>query len=206
MAKSSTQIRFDNLVSGKLWPLFKELDYKRRGNNFRQYFADEGWGRILNVQKSAWNDPCSIQFTINVGIYLLEAERVNNWGRVSAERFLEPDCLVRKRIGRLIGEKPDRWYELTPESPVDVIEQEVLADVRAYALPFLQQVQSTDDIIRGLLKEKWPNDADGIRAAFMYGYQVEALQWLEVELAATIYQHRKTDLLKLKTQLLSGVL
>jgi Domain of unknown function (DUF4304) len=205
MDKTTTQIRFENLVSKVLWPVFKELGYRRQGNNFRQYYP-EGWGRILNVQKSAWNDRNHIQFTINVGLYLLEAERVNNWGRVSAGRFLEPDCLVRKRIGRLIGANADTWYALNEESPTDVVEQQVLADVLAYVVPFLQQVRSADDIVRRLLQEKWPNDADGIRAAFVYGYQEEALQWLEAEVAATIYQYRKTDLLKLKAQLLTGEL
>lgn len=206
MRQSDLQIRFDQLVRQTLWPLFQAKGYKRQGNNFRQYVVTEGWGRILNVQKSANNGPDCIRFTLNAGLYLLAAERVNNWGRVSAERFLEPDCLVRKRIGWLNGTRQDTWYELTPITPPGAVEQQVLADVQQFILPYLQRVHSAHELIAQVVREKDPNNADGIRAAFAGGLPKLALAWLDEEVDATIYQHKKAELLRLKAQLLAGEL
>ncbi|RSK44088.1 DUF4304 domain-containing protein [Hymenobacter rigui] len=203
MNKTIVQTRFDNLVSSGLWPVLKELGYRRQGNNFRQYFFAEGWGRILNVQKSAFNASDRVQFTLNAGLYLLAAERVNNWGRVSAEQFLEPDCLIRKRIGRLNGTQQDTWYELTPTTPPGVVEQQVLADVQHYVLPYLQRVQSGPELLAQVVRERDPNNADGIRAAFVGGLRQQALAWLNEEIAATIYQYKKAELLRLQAQLLA---
>jgi Domain of unknown function (DUF4304) len=204
MLQSDLQLRFKQLVSQTLWPEFRAVGYKRLGNNFRQYFPVEGWGRILNVQKRAFNNPDCMQFTLNAGLYLLAAERVNNWGRVSTERFLEPDCLVRIRIGRLKGTQQDMWYELTPATPPGAVEQQVLADVQHYVLPYLQRVHSAQELTAQVVREKDPNNADGIRAAFVGGWPQQALAWLDEEVAATIYQYKKAELLRLKAQLLAG--
>ncbi|WP_426490969.1 DUF4304 domain-containing protein [Hymenobacter sp. 102] len=204
MLQSDLQLRFKQLISQTLWPEFRAIGYTRQGHNFRQYFPANGWGRILNVQKSAFNNSDCIQFTLNAGLYLLEAERVNNRGRVSAERFLEPDCLVRKRIGRLNNTLQDTWYELTSATPPEAVEQQVLADVHRYVLPYLQRVQSGPELLARVVHERDPNSADGIRAAFVGGWPQQALAWLDEEVAATIYQYKKAELLQLKAQLLAG--
>ncbi|RSK33976.1 DUF4304 domain-containing protein [Hymenobacter metallilatus] len=200
--KSPTQLRFGALVSEVIWPEIKGLGHQRNGSNFRYYDA-AGWGRIVNVQRSAYNDRNTISFTLNVGLYLLEAERANNWGRTSGPKFLEPDCLVRKRVGNLMG-SPVSWYELTDLTPVASVEEHVHQDVVRFVVPYLREIGSADDIVQRLLRERWPNDENGIRGAYACGYRAAALHWLEEELEATIYRYRKDNLLRLKTELLSG--
>lgn len=85
MLKTDVQLHFDQLVTKVLWPAFKARSYKKTGNNFR-YYDELGRGKIVNIQKSAFGDRHAISFTMNMGLYVAEADR--QWtGRIAAERF-----------------------------------------------------------------------------------------------------------------------
>jgi len=99
MTKTAVQTRFDDLIRDVLWPPFKQRGYQKTSNNFRWY-DPTGWGKIVNVQKSQYSDRHIITFTLNTGLYLPETERL--WtGHTTNQRFLEPDCLIRKRVSAL---------------------------------------------------------------------------------------------------------
>jgi hypothetical protein len=93
MPKTSTQTQFDHFVSQQLWPAFKARGYRKTSNNFRYYEAS-GWGKILHLQKSQHGDRDNIHFTLNIGLYLPEAERLL-LGKVAGEKFVEPVCIMR---------------------------------------------------------------------------------------------------------------
>ena len=190
MLKTDVQLRFDQLVTKVLWPAFKARGYKKTGNNFR-YYDPLGWGKIVNIQKSAFGDRHDIHFTVNTGLYLAEADR--QWtGRIAADRFLEPDCLIRARIGRLIGSGQDVWYELTEQTVSEVLCQQVERDVTTYVLPYLDRMVSADAIIQHLLAKRQPASAQAISTVFACGYREQARQWLADELAtATSRTHRQ---------------
>src|SRR3982751_5214409 len=99
MPKTDVERDFDGLVSLIIWPIFKKKGYKKKGNNFR-FFDTSGWGKIVNFQKSSFYNKNHINFTINIGLYLPEAEKFH-CNQLSNEKFSEPSCIVRKRIGRL---------------------------------------------------------------------------------------------------------
>jgi hypothetical protein len=121
MLKTAVQLRFDQLVTKVLWPAFKARGYRKTGNNFR-YYDLLGWGKIVNIQKSAFGDRHNTRFTVNTGLYVAEADRI--WtGRVAAEKFSEPDCLIRARIGQLNGSGQDHWYGLTEQTAPEALFQ-----------------------------------------------------------------------------------
>lgn len=196
--KTESQTQFDKLVSEVIWPGFKKCGYRKAGNNFR-YYDLAGWGKILNIQKSAFGDRNSISFTLNTGLYLPEAERL--WmGHASNEKFLESDCLIRKRISRLKASH-DLWYELSDPSGFDQLGHSVEQDVGSYVLPYLGRVTDIDDILSQLALEKEPNSALAIETLYVYGRRQEALTWIDCELATTIYRARRQELLELQTRL-----
>lgn len=198
MSKSSTQARFDTLVSKALWPEFKVRGYQKTGNNFRLYNSN-GWGKIVNIQKSSFSDKNAIRFTVNTGLYLVKADRMFESAR--EERFLEPDCLIRKRIGKLNGLQKDLWYNLTESTPLKEAELAVKNDCLLFILPYLDGIQSEADICNQLFRERSPKSVEAIRALFDCGYIHEARQWLEEELSTTIYRTWKQQLTALKNSL-----
>jgi len=196
MLKTDVQLRFDQLVTKLLWPAFKARGYKKTGNNFR-YYDPLGWGKIVNIQKSAFGDRHAISFTVNTGLYVAESDR--QWtGRIAAERFLEPDCLLRARVGRLSGSGHDVWYELTEQTVPEVLYRQVEQDVITYVLPYLDRMVSLDAIIQHLLGKRQPNSAQAISTVFACGYQEQARQWLADELATTTSRTHRQQMESIK--------
>ncbi|QNH61141.1 DUF4304 domain-containing protein [Hymenobacter sediminicola] len=193
------QAQFTRLLSGKLWPEFKKRGYKRYRGNFRYYDA-AGWGKIVNVQKSAFSTKDNISFTINMGLYLREAERYL-MGRASEDKFLEPDCLVRKRIDSLAGNDLDLWYNLDGQTVWSDVDAVVTQDVYRVVLPYLDGIRSVEDILHQLVQERGPDVFAGIRALFIYGRKAEARQWLADERNSTVYTYRKKQLQELSREL-----
>lgn len=191
MLKTKVQIQFGQLVSEVIWPEFKARNYRKTGNNFRIYHSD-GWGKVVNIQKSAYGDRNEISFTINTGLYLAKADTIFDEPR--AAKFLEPDCLVRNRIGRLNGSNHDLWYDLNELTPAHLIQQQVLDDVKGFVLPYLDKIDSVDDIVQQILRERLPKSRQAIQAVFDYGYTQEALNWVEDEVATTIYRTWRQEL------------
>jgi hypothetical protein len=198
--KTEAQTQFDTLVSKVIWPEFKKRGYGKSSNNFR-YYDSAGWGKILSIQKSAFGDRSNIEFTLNIGLYLPEPERIWTGGTtMSNARFLEPDCLIRKRIGQLKS-SADLWYELTDQSEFEYLFRLVEQDITSYVLPYLDRIDTIEDILRQLIQEREPNSALAIETLVVYGHREEAKQWIEDELATTIYRAQRQEMLELQARL-----
>ena len=198
MPKTVTQSRFDKLVSETLWPLFKVRGYRKTGNNFR-FYDSSGWGKIVNIQKSSFSDRNAIKFTVNTGLYLVKADTMFELAKAAS--FLEPDCLVRKRIGNLNGLQKDLWYELTDLTSESELEQEVKHDFNSFIVPYLDKIQSETDICQQIIREHSPKSVEAIRAVFDCGFPTEARQWLKDELETTIYRDWRQQLMTLQNSL-----
>lgn len=198
MAKTSVQTRFDYLVSSVLWPEFKVRGYRKTGNNFR-FYNTTGWGKIVNIQKSAFGNRNDVSFTINTGLYLAKADTM--FEKAKEERFTEPDCLVRKRIGQLNGSQKDLWYNLNEQTSPEQLEGQVSQDNKGFIIPYLDHIQSETDILHQIIRERSPKSEEAIRTLFIFGFSSEAIKWLDEEIASTIYSSWRKQLLKLKASL-----
>lgn len=200
MPKTVTQTQFDHFVSQQLWPLFKARGYRKTGNNFRSY-APSGWGKIVNLQKSQYGDRDNIRFTLNTGLYLAEADRLF-WGErrpIAGERFLEPDCLVRQRLDALGGSQ--QWYELNDLAKPVLLLTHVQEQVVRYVLPYLDRIVDRDTILQQILQERFPNSPLAIKTLFVCGYQQQAREWIEQELASTLYRRQRESMQVLQAEL-----
>ncbi|MDU1892585.1 MAG: DUF4304 domain-containing protein [Dysgonomonas sp.] len=198
MAKTETERKFDYMVSKIIWPPFKAMGYKKSGNNFRYYNSEEGWGKIVNFQKSMFYNKENIHFTVNVGIF---SEKVYQYFSQSpGDKFKEYNCTIRERIGSLMNTN-DTWYDINEETDVDKIYLKIEQIFVKYVHPFLNKFQSEKDILNELLNKTSLNIPE-IKALYYNGYAQRAMQELEKEInnarKAESYRER---LLELKQEL-----
>ncbi|RZK25498.1 MAG: DUF4304 domain-containing protein [Hymenobacter sp.] len=173
---------FNELVKDILWPAFKRLGYKKSGNNFRYYDA-AGWGKIVQFQKASYNSAAELSFTINIGLYLLDYDYYL-CGETSGQTFREPACVVRKRIGKLIGSKQDEWFELTELSNKELLFKQLDGYFTQHIHPYLATVQGKEAIYAILLAGHCADfPSVQIHMLFRAGYQEAALQMLRSEFA-----------------------
>ena len=180
MAKTETEKQFDNLVSKVIYPHFKVLGYKKTGNNFRYYDHENGFGKIVNFQKSSFYSKDHIRFTVNTGLYLADFEFYLT-GKKSAEKFRESICAVRQRIGELMN-KLDTWYDIDSETEnIDNVQKQLEQDFLNRVIPYLNKVKTREDIIYHLIIEGSDYIVARIKTLYYNGQQERALNILKQE-------------------------
>jgi hypothetical protein len=178
MPKTDVEKDFDFLVSKVIWPHFKQRGYKKSGNNFR-FYDTSGWGKIVNFQKSSFYDKSHIHFTVNVGLYLSEAEKFH-CNLQSNEKFQEASCIVRKRMGALTKENKDIWFDLNEHTYKSLPYATVEKCFIDYVVPYLETINSKDDILK-IMANGHQSDykASQIQTLYFNGYKKEAKLQLE---------------------------
>jgi hypothetical protein len=175
-------LAFNELVKDLLWPAFKALGYKKSGNNFR-YYNSEGWGKIVQFQKSQFNSAAALSFTVNTGLYLLDYDYCL-CGQQSGEKFQEAACVVRKRIGKLAGQSDNDWFEITESSDKGALFNRLSTEFTQHIHPYLAAIKSKDAIYAILLSG---HQADfpsiQIQTLFRAGYKEAALSLFASEFA-----------------------
>lgn len=192
---------FNELVKDVLWPAFKKLGYKKSGNNFR-YFDADGWGKIVQFQKAAYNYAGELSFVVNVGLYLLEYDYYL-CGETSGRTFGEPACVVRKRIGTLTGNSPIGWFTFTDTSDKNLLISQLQAEFIQQIHPYLAAVKSKADIYAILLaghRADFPSIQ--IEMLFHAGYQAAAMHLFSTEFAqSSSNKHYRATLRNLAAKL-----
>jgi len=124
----------DAVIRGGLAPLMKREGFKKSGRNFLK--VDSESVAVLNVQASTSNLGATGKFTINLGRYFPSVARA-----VGEPEFEGPpkeyDCPVRERIGFLLPEKLDHWWEVGPETNIEELAGDVARAVEDVGLPWL---------------------------------------------------------------------
>lgn len=126
--KTKTEIKFDELISNGFQLLLKPLEFKKKRYNF--YLQREDLGQIINIQKSFWYSKDHIHFTINTGIFIPEYWKAvyNYHGREVPNFPTEPECIIRKRIGKL-KKQGDIWYDLNEKTDLKKLIAEMQENV-----------------------------------------------------------------------------
>lgn len=120
------------IVESDIKPLLQERGFRKRASLFWRDNGDVI--DVITIQKSQWNDSTSARFTINLGLY---------WKQVQAlvDRAVplprEYDCTVQTRIGGLLPERTDLWWEVA-DSEVSVVARDVTEKLEQYGLPWLE--------------------------------------------------------------------
>ena len=191
MAKTEVEGKFDYLVSKVIWPHFKSLGYKKSGNNFRFYDETTGLGKIVNFQKSTYYNKEHIHFTINIGVFLNNEHLT--WGRLLGNKFTEPCCVLRERIGDLMKIN-NIWFDLTSETDTIELNNDIEDMCIKYIIPYLSKYNSTHDVFHAIV-DKSRNSINEIKALFYSGYIKEALTILGREIDGAKNEHFLQNLL-----------
>ena len=90
----------------------------------------------MNVQSSQWNVGGSASFTINLGVYFPAVAELE--GSRLIDRPAENVCHLQQRIGWLMPEPLDRWWDIDCANDVPALGSAVAETVEAFALPWLE--------------------------------------------------------------------
>ncbi len=137
-----------NYLAKKIYLILKPLNYRKEASNFR-LIQNGDLGKVINLQKSLYNDKDSCSFTFNIGYYV-------ETGKIENKRFKEYECIVRIRPACISDKyKKDTWWEITDNTDMEALYKELEAFIYSDIIPFLDYCQSRDDLIRKIMDDSF---------------------------------------------------
>ena len=119
---------------------------------------------VIDVQVSSSFDAV----TINVGV-LSRSVYFSCWGEESKLFVQEPDCTVRARIGDLLEENVDRWWDIGSEGTAE----EMVELIKDRISPFLDRMRSFDSLLEWLASKGIPNSRRPVETVYFALLHVE---------------------------------
>jgi hypothetical protein len=149
--KTASEIKFDKIIKEGFHEILKPLGFKKKASNI--YLKLDTIGQIINVQKSVYGNKDSISFTINTGIFVPEywLAFYNYSDKGLPEYPTEPECLIRKRIGKLRNQN-DTWYDIKEGTDEQQLITEMRKNLKEYILPHFNRLNSTEKLLQELDK------------------------------------------------------
>ena len=122
--------------------ILKPAGFKKEGGNFR-LFHENGLCKIINFQRSMYNDNEECRFCVNVGLYFQKDPQNPNF------RFKEYECPVRQRAAILSPKYgTDYWWCLFEGRDMEKLFAELQTLLMQDIIPWLDQFESRRDVIR----------------------------------------------------------
>ena len=120
------------------WSALRERGFVRSKSTFWLRRRPQ-WG-VLNVQRSRYSTREAVSFTINVSVASeLVRPHLPRWAAWrEGSRPSEITCQVRRRIGSLLPDDGDRWWDVDAGTDVDALAASLTELLDGYALPFLE--------------------------------------------------------------------
>jgi hypothetical protein len=149
---SSAEVLFRRLLTN-LRPALAKNNFRRKGQNFICE-SSECWG-IINFQKSRFSPTAQKSFTINLAI---AAKRILAF--YGEKTDAPPPAYAGHwviRIGALMADRCDKWWNLSGEASYGPVEEEVIRASSDLAVPIIKSHMTED----GLL-ELWESENPGI--------------------------------------------
>ncbi|AVQ13224.1 Uncharacterized protein XB16_2921 [Leptospira santarosai] len=130
----------------------KELnEFERIGNHLHKNSND--LIHCIHFQYSRWNSKQNGEFTVNLAV--VSASLYKFWtGNPLPKNPASVLWPIQIRIGNLLPEKFDKWWEIQPNTNLNPIKEEIIEKLRAYAFSFFSKYNSIDDIFEELKLDK----------------------------------------------------
>jgi hypothetical protein len=150
-ARSESSRLIDSIISLGAAPVLKEAGYRKVA---RSFFANTSpLAKVVQFQASMWNTPQSASFTINLNLVLPYFHE--KWtGRPFPTNPGSAAAIATERIGHLMPDKRDHWWEVAPGCDCDRIASHVATCLTEYGLPFLDQHADLEVLIREVEDER----------------------------------------------------
>jgi uncharacterized protein DUF4304 len=134
----------DAVVAREAEPFLKAQGYRKKARNFSRVHGDVI--AVVAFQASRWNHPDSAQVTINLQI-VLPFFHEKFTGKPFPENPRSGAPIISARIGMLMPNKVDHWWEITPKTSVSDVAADITACLQQFGLPFLDRYQNLDKIL-----------------------------------------------------------
>lgn len=160
----------DEVLKLGLTPLMKEQGFRKTGRDYRRRVNDN-WD-ILNVQSSQGNVGPNGKFTINLGVYLPAISNlVSSYSPESAPK--EYECTIRVRIGSLMPQKADFWWQIHPATDIGNLAKEVSLTTSKYVLDWFEAHHDPKQVAEALRSQP---SIESAAAALAAGNRKEAFE------------------------------
>lgn len=137
---------FTKTLLDSIHAVLKPRGFRKKGATFIKPMGGDV-ALLVNLQKSTSSDSASVRATVNLGVFSYAVSRACEGTGIWALVPTTPsvwDCHWQERLGHLMPEMKDRWWEA--RSPAEAMQtgEEIAAALTTYGLPALDQVDSTD--------------------------------------------------------------
>ncbi|MDR1244458.1 MAG: DUF4304 domain-containing protein [Endomicrobium sp.] len=135
-----------NSFINKLSKLLNLPDFARKNCTWiREY---KTFFYIFNIQISKFRKE---DFTINIGIFVPDVNKLC-WGKdVSSRSIKETDCCLRGRLSLFFDTKTD-WFTINNEADIEKVGDEINNLINTLIVPFFQSITSLNDIYNEMIK------------------------------------------------------
>jgi len=115
----------------------ERFGFKKRGSTFHREVGDVI--HLVSLQASQSSSASTLRVTVNlaVAVPILGGQRDDVW---SAQ--------WRERIGTLLPEAQDRWWNVSSSQEAEAVAQEITKFLAQYGLPAQARVSSTADLLQ----------------------------------------------------------
>lgn len=112
---------------------------RKSARNFR--LSTDQTTQLVNVQASMWNDRNEGPFTVNLAVFF---PAIADLRQLGVERSSRTDCMIVERIGGLMPDGCDYWWEVSASSDDDAVAAELRDAVVEFGLPWLARLANPD--------------------------------------------------------------
>ena len=143
MANEMLEAKFKIIVDATA-KVLKPLGYKKSGTVFRRFL--DGNSAIVAFQRSASSNYDYIKFTLNLGVACGDVFPEYAWGQ-TIEKIRCESANIDTRIGFLMPDPEDYWWELVDSTDVEPIAQEIAELVLSKGIPWIDARLSTSAML-----------------------------------------------------------
>ncbi len=123
---------------------------------------------LVEIQRGKWSTKSSLELTVNLGVLSLElAKRTGRHEQGPQICF----CHWSARLGELMPEQQDKWWEISSATQVPTVADEVVDALIQYGLPALSALDSTQS-----LKNFWESGRYGGLTEFLRDKYLDLLR------------------------------
>ncbi len=121
--------------------------FKKKGTTF--YFFQYGnWG-LINFQTRGSERMGQVAFTINLGVSSTKLNEIEDIG--GDELPSESECHWRERIGWLLPEKKDHWWDIESIKDIEAFAEEIVSLLTKKAIPEIMRYISDESLLESLI-------------------------------------------------------
>lgn len=174
------------LLSG-IGTALKVHGFKKKGNYFLLF--SEGNCGLINFQKSRDSSASCIKFTCNIGA-VSSALAKAVYDRPVDQKVVVDDCQWKMRIGFIMQQKQDHWWQIDDITNIAAMEEEITQLLTLKAVPLIISHLTDSDLI-----ESWIHgECQGITEVQKFKYLTTLLKIKnDSRLSAIIEELRSTS-------------